>query len=56
MSELKSYENQIALQKNELGNGKEAMAILNSMIKAGQAKQNKDGTWVTFASTLPEKK
>ena len=48
MADLKSYENKLALQKNELRNGKEATAILNGLIKAGQIKQSKDGTWAAM--------
>ena len=51
MADLKSYENKLALQKNELRNGKEAIAIMNGLIKANQIKQSKDGTW---AAIVPE--
>ena len=51
MADLKSYENKLALQKNELRNGKEAIAIMNGLLKAGQIKQSKDGTW---AAVVPE--
>ena len=45
MADLKSYENSLALKKNELRNGKEAIAIVNGLLKAGQIKQSSDGSW-----------
>ena len=45
LSELKSFENQLKIEKSSQENGKEAMSILNGLIKAGQIKQNKDTSW-----------
>ena len=38
MLDLKAYEQKLHLQKNELKNSKEAVAILNGLLKNGQIK------------------
>ena len=38
LAELKAFERQLKLQKNELDNGKEASAIVNGLISAGSLK------------------
>ena len=43
--DLKAYEQKLHLHKNELKNGKVAEGILNGLLKSGQIKQAKDGTW-----------
>ena len=48
MADLKSYENKLALQKNKLRNGEEAVAIVSGLIKAGQIKQSSDGSWAAI--------
>ena len=45
LAEIKAKEQELHLHRNDLRNGKEAMQILNGMLKAGQIRQSKDGTW-----------
>ena len=45
MVELKAFEQQMHLKRNELKNGKEAAAILNGLLKSNQIKQSSDGSW-----------
>ena len=45
LAELKHFERQLKMQKQELDNGKEASSILNGLLKSGQIKQGSDGSW-----------
>ena len=45
MQDLKAFEQELHLRKNELKNGKEAAHFLGDLIKAGQVKQAPDGSW-----------
>ena len=45
LAELKHFERNLKMQKQELDNGKEAAQILNGLLKSGQIKQSSDGSW-----------
>ena len=36
------------MKQNDLNNGKEAMNIVNGLIKAGSLKQESDGSWTVL--------
>ena len=48
LAELKSFERQLKMKQNDLNNGKEAMNIVNGLIKAGSLKQESDGSWTVL--------
>ena len=49
MSQLKAFETQLQSKQKSLEHGEEACGILSGLIKSGQVKQNKDGTWSSIA-------
>ena len=55
LQELKAFEQQLHNQQRELNNGKEAAAVLNGLLKSGQIKQCKDGTWAAAQNADPKK-
>lgn len=48
LAELKAFERQLKLQKNELESGKAASEIVNGLIGAGSLKQESDGSWTVI--------
>ena len=56
LAELKHFERQLKMQKQELDNGKEAASILNGLLKSGQIKQASDGSWGVIQKDDPKKK
>ena len=48
LAEMKAFEWQLKLKQNDLNNGKEAMSIVNGLIKAGSLKQETDGSWTVM--------
>ena len=56
MSQLKAFETQLQSKQKSLEHGEEACGILSGLIKSGQVKQHKDGTWSSIApQASPEK-
>ena len=55
LAQLKSFEAQLAQQKQELEAGREATAVVNGLLESGHLKQRKDGSWFLPTEQDPKK-
>ena len=55
LAQLKSFEAQLAQQKQELEAGREATAVVNGLLESGHLKQREDGSWFLPTEQKPKK-